>query len=162
MPDPRIQTRVDGDVVEAVEDYAEREQTNKSAAVRQFVVAGMDEMDELPEGSERPKATDTVSNDYPYREQVVLGKQLMAAFATITMLSAALAWVFSLTVLADMVVSSFLVFAGSMVYAYWSLARALGETMNRRGTLGKVGTFLRATVADAEDLGETATDGGAD
>lgn len=162
MPEPRIQTRVDGDVVEAVEDYAEREQTNKSAAVRQFVVAGMDEMDELPEGIERPKATDIVSNDYPYREQVVLGKQLMAAFATITMLSAALAWVFSLTVLADMAVSSFLVFAGSMVYAYWSLARALGETMNQRGTLGKVGTFLRATVADAEDLGETATDGGAD
>jgi hypothetical protein len=65
MPNPQIQTRVDDRIEEAVEEYAEREQTNKSTAVRQFLLAGMADVHELPEGVEEPKAAATSASESP-------------------------------------------------------------------------------------------------
>lgn len=93
MKDPRIQSRVDEDVADAVDDYADREQMNKSAAVRQFVVTGMDEFGELPEGTERPRAA-PASNDNPEVTKRLLAgsERLLRVAAALAVLAAALTY----------------------------------------------------------------------
>lgn len=93
MPDPKIQCRVDEDVADTVDDYADREQMTKSGAVRQFVVTGMDEFDELPEGTERPNAAPASSDNAEVTRRLLSGSErLLRVAAALTVLAAALTY----------------------------------------------------------------------
>jgi len=141
MSDPRIQTRVDPEIEAAVEEYAEREHTNKSTAVRQFVVAGMDVYGELPDGVESPQKNDGNSGGSGPLEAVAskltINTALVCLLATVATwlaawstfgLSAFLAVAFWTIGTVALVVAALLAVAAAL--ASWTINQPLRDTFN--------------------------------
>lgn len=88
MRDPQLNTRVDEEVRDAVEEYADREQTNKSTAVRQFLLAGMSQAGEAPEGVDRPEVvTQTDSDRRPSLVEVLATNGALAVSLALILLA---------------------------------------------------------------------------
>lgn len=161
MPDPRIQARVDEEVVVAIEDYVDREQTNKSTAVRQFVLAGMDRMDEAPEDAGVPEsATDPEPRQPTTRQladRVAVGNRVAGVMLVLVLACGAL--VTSVGVLPEFLFGLAQVALVVGLCAVVSSWYYIGQLAVDAGLVARVATLFRARV-DADDLADTA--GGAD
>lgn len=155
MVDPQLNTRVDEEVRESVEEYAEREQTNKSSVVRQFILAGMDQYEELPDGVELPQTVQTQrapeSRSSPTLVETLASPAAPASAIVLLLLASA---VMLLTAVLVPPESTVLVLAGVVTFGGMLTAAAVIVCLAAAAVL-----TLRS-AEDAEDA--TAAEGGAD